>query len=112
MENHLEVLIGFCQKYAYFVQPSILHNEEFRNDNTDYLSQAKDMAKWIEERANDIFDKLSENEKCWNYIVNVNTVDVYNIQGFKLYHGISLSELRGILPKGCYIIGNKVKYVK
>lgn len=111
MDTGLSMLLEFCEYYYDFAEPSIRHNSQFRNDQTDYQEQVRLATSWLDKRAHDIYEKLANSDKYWYDFTRTDHVNVYSIQGMCLLKNIPYNELRHFLHNGFYIIDGELKYI-
>lgn len=112
MDSRLERLLRFCGRYQQFVSTSLSHDSQTRNDPTDYGAQAQDAARWLEQRARSVYEKLTKGDIFWKDITGTDSVSVFSLQGICLFQNVQRRNIRKLLDKGMYVINGKLQLVR
>ena len=138
MDYQLDELIDFCDDYYAYARPSLEHNANagyYVYDGTNYKTSTENAKKWLRQRANFIYSRLTAydvpddgpiidnfddpgdvsgveiNDRS-NDLDGNSLVDVYDLNGRCVKRGVSVFDLRTGLKSGIYIVNGKKLVIK
>lgn len=135
MHVHLQELIDYCDEYYAFAKPSLENNNNQVHrsnlDYTNYASSTENAKRWLRQRAQSVYAKLTPYEMTEDEILGIpededeetpdtpfytdkvtapatpTFFEVYNLQGVKLKSRARYNEWRNGLAPGIYIVNGK-----